>query len=229
MYTPVEGSGPVMSMGLVTSTNRHTALDATVVIHEFTHGVSNRLVGGAMNVQALDAPQSRGFGEGCSDYFACTITESTVVASWAVRRPGGLRGYAYDSNFPDDFSDLGTGAVHAGACDRRDPERTAHEVSATSESAQFEFTPQARAREPELLDMRDAILTALDHKRAGGQLDDATARLVRGEGIWTAFAAMEWGRGRGRSAQPLRNRSDWAAGKLSSRKSKKGGRTGRKH
>ena len=47
MYTPVEGSGPVMSMGLVTSTNRHTALDATVVIHEFTHGVSNRLVGGA--------------------------------------------------------------------------------------------------------------------------------------------------------------------------------------
>ncbi len=196
MYTPVEGSGPVMSMGLVTSTNRHTALDATVVIHEFTHGVSNRLVGGAMNVQALDAPQSRGFGEGCSDYFACTITESTVVASWAVRRPGGLRGYAYDSNFPDDFSDLGTGRytqVHAigeiwCAVALEMNRRIGSELGVQLVVDALKLAPA----NPSFLDVRDAILTALDHKRAGGQLDDGRHASAR-QGIWTAFARYGMG------------------------------------
>src|SRR5207247_5010090 len=45
MYTPLDGSSPTMNMGLVTSTGRHTALDSSVVFHEFTHGLSNRLVG----------------------------------------------------------------------------------------------------------------------------------------------------------------------------------------
>jgi hypothetical protein len=49
MFTPVDGVNPIMNMGLLTSTNRHTAFDSTVVFHEFTHGVSNRLVGGPMN------------------------------------------------------------------------------------------------------------------------------------------------------------------------------------
>jgi extracellular elastinolytic metalloproteinase len=187
-----------MSMGLVASTNRHTALDATVVIHEFTHGVSNRLVGGAMNVQALDAPQSRGFGEGCSDYFACTITESTVVASWAVRRPGGLRGYAYDSNFPDDFSDLGTGRytqVHAigeiwCAAAVEMNRRIGPELGVQLVVDALKLAPA----NPSLLDMRDAIVTAVDHKRAAGQLDDAQHVSAR-RGIWTAFARFGMGPG----------------------------------
>ena len=120
MYTPVEGSGPVMSMGLVTSTNRHTALDATVVIHEFTHGVTNRLVGGPMNVQALEAPQSRGFGEGCSDYFACTITEDTVVASWAVRSTRRPPRVCVRLELPGRLRRSRHGPLHRGACDRRD-------------------------------------------------------------------------------------------------------------
>lgn len=196
MYTPVEGSGPVMSMGLVTSTKRHTALDATVVIHEFTHGVSNRLVGGAMNVQALDAPQSRGFGEGCSDYFACTITGSTVVASWAVRRPGGLRGYAYDSNFPDDFGALGTGryrGVHAigevwCAAVIEMNRRIGSELGVQLVVDALKLAPA----NPSFLDMRDAIVTAVDHKRAAGQLDDARHASAR-RGIWTAFARFGMG------------------------------------
>ncbi|HEX2014771.1 MAG TPA: M36 family metallopeptidase, partial [Nitrososphaera sp.] len=73
MYTPIDGLGATMNMGLVESTNRHTAFDSTVVFHEFTHGVTNRLVGGPMNDHALEAPQSGGMGEGWSDYFACTI------------------------------------------------------------------------------------------------------------------------------------------------------------
>jgi extracellular elastinolytic metalloproteinase len=92
-------------MGLVTSTNRHTAFDSTVVFHEFTHGVTNRLVGGPQNTNALNAPQSGGMGEGWGDYIACIVNNTTVVAAWVVDRPGGLRAFPYDSSFPEDFGD----------------------------------------------------------------------------------------------------------------------------
>ena len=108
MATLVDGRSPVMKMGPV-GTNRHTAFDSTVVFHEFMHGVTNRLVGGPMNERALDDPQSGGMGEGWGDYVACTIHDTTVVGAWVVDDPGGIRGFAYDSNFPDNFADLGTG------------------------------------------------------------------------------------------------------------------------
>ena len=44
---------PIMNMGLVTSTNRHTAFDSDVVFHEFMHGVTNRLVGGPLNARCF--------------------------------------------------------------------------------------------------------------------------------------------------------------------------------
>ena len=59
MSTPPDGSSPTMHMGLFTATNRHTAFDSTVVFHEFTHGISNRLVGGPMNTNALECPAER--------------------------------------------------------------------------------------------------------------------------------------------------------------------------
>src|SRR5206468_12093774 len=79
MFTPIDGSSPIMRMGLVTSTNNHTALDSSVIFHEFMHGVTNRLIGGPLNVHALDAIQSGGMGEGWGDYDACTINNSIVV------------------------------------------------------------------------------------------------------------------------------------------------------
>ena len=45
---------------------------------------------------------------------------------------------------------------------------------------------------PSFLDMRDAILTALYYKRAGGQLDDGRHASAR-QGIWTAFARFGMG------------------------------------
>ena len=114
MATPVDGSSPTMNMGLVTSTSRHTAFDSTVVFHEFTHGVSNRLVGGPMNVHALDDPQSGGMGEGWSDYVACTINDVTVVGDWVVDDPGGIRGFPYDGNFPDSSATSARAATTEG-------------------------------------------------------------------------------------------------------------------
>ena len=107
MFTPVDGSSPVMNMGLVTRTNRHTAFDSTVVFHEFMHGVTNRLVGGAMNVNALDDPQSGGMGEGWGDYIACTINNVTVLGNWVLNNTGGIRNFPYDSSYPRNFGDVG--------------------------------------------------------------------------------------------------------------------------
>ena len=62
-----------------------------------------------MNVRALEADQSLGFGEGSGDYIACTINDTTVIGAWGFNRPGGLRQFAYDSDFPDTFANLGSG------------------------------------------------------------------------------------------------------------------------
>ena len=57
---------------------------------------------------------------------------------------------------------------------------------------------------PSFLDVRDAILTALDHKRAGGQLDDRR-HASAWQGIWTAFAPRDGAEGEVVRREPLRN------------------------
>ncbi|WP_282691989.1 M36 family metallopeptidase [Streptomyces sp. CC208A] len=113
MFTPVDGLAAEMNMGLVADTQRHTANDASVVFHEFTHGVSNRLVGGLNDAHALREKQSGAMGEGWSDYFALTIPnffreqEHTVVGDWVVDDPGGIRQRPYDDGYPGDFGRIG--------------------------------------------------------------------------------------------------------------------------
>ncbi|WP_338709035.1 M36 family metallopeptidase [Paenibacillus amylolyticus] len=115
MRTPADGRNPIMNLGVVSSTNRHTALDADVVFHEYTHGVTNRLVGGPLDQNSLGMPQSSGMSEGWSDYFALTIQnfsrtqEKVVTGAWVVNDIRGIREFKYDDDFPDHFGDLGTG------------------------------------------------------------------------------------------------------------------------
>ncbi|HEY1378459.1 MAG TPA: M36 family metallopeptidase, partial [Gemmataceae bacterium] len=70
--TPADGQSGRMQMYLWTSTtpSRDGDFDNDVIIHEFGHGVSNRLTGGPANSSALDAQQSGGMGEGWSDFYA---------------------------------------------------------------------------------------------------------------------------------------------------------------
>jgi extracellular elastinolytic metalloproteinase len=205
MATPVDGSSPVMNMGLVTSTDRHTAFDSGVVFHEFTHGVTNRLVGGPMNARALEADQSRGMGEGWGDYIACTINDTTVIGAWVFKRPGGLRRFAYDSNFPDTFANLGSGRyteVHnigeiwcatlmemnrnlvAALGDRRRAVNLGVQLVVDA----LKLSPA----NPSFLDMRDSILAALESKVAAHQLTLADRNTVL-RAIWTAFAKFGMG------------------------------------
>lgn len=98
LLTPDDGMNPTMNMGLVTNTNRHTAFSADVVYHEFVHGATNRFVGGRLNTAALREPQSRGMGEGWSDYFALTVQnifrdeEMTTIGAWVARHGARSRG-----------------------------------------------------------------------------------------------------------------------------------------
>lgn len=73
--TPADGGRGRMQMYLwvATTPDIDGNLDADVVIHEYTHGLSNRLHGNATGLQ-LDI--ARGMGEGWSDFYAhCLLSE----------------------------------------------------------------------------------------------------------------------------------------------------------
>lgn len=191
-----DGISGFMNMGLVSSSNRHTALDSTIVYHEFSHGVTNRLVGGPQNVHALQEPQSGGMGEGWGDYFACTLNNTIVVGSWVMNKPGGMRAFPYDSNYPDNFGDLGTGRY-----------TEVHNIGEIWCATLMEMNrnigiPLALQLvvdalklspiNPSFLDMRDAILIALSDKLQTGQLTVAEHDTARA-GIWKAFGKFGMG------------------------------------
>ena len=158
-----------MNMGLVTSTNRHTALDSSVVFHEYTHGLTNRLVGAPSNGHTLDAIQSASMGEGWGDYVACTINNTTVLGTWVLNNTAGIRGFPYDANFPDNYGKLGTdrytevhnnGEIWCAALmelNRRIGAALAIQIVVDG----LKLTPA----NPTYLQARDAILTALRTRR----------------------------------------------------------------
>ncbi len=70
--TPADGTRPRMQMYIWTGSNPDIDgnLDADVVIHEHTHGLSNRLHG---NGSGLTHDMSRGMGEGWSDFYGMAM------------------------------------------------------------------------------------------------------------------------------------------------------------
>ena len=72
MFTPPEGESPIMQMYLWRSPFRtvSSGSDAAVLFHEYTHGLSNRLVVDADGVGALNTAQAGAMGEGWSDWYA---------------------------------------------------------------------------------------------------------------------------------------------------------------
>lgn len=196
MSTPIDGRSPVMNMGLVRDTERHTAFDSSVVFHEYMHGVTNRLVGGGMDDRALESPQSGGMGEGWGDYIACTINNTTTVGSWVIDNPAGIRGFPYDEKFPDHFGMIGTG--------RYDEVHNLGEIWCATLMQMNRNVGKLLALQlvvdalklsrsnPGFLDMRDSILKALEDMKTKGSLDQANYDRAK-EGIWKAFAKFGMG------------------------------------
>ncbi len=119
MATPPDGQPPILAIGLATTfvPFRDIALDSPTIIHEYTHGISNRLTGGAANANALLSLQSGGMGEGWSDWLGILLTidpgdtkdTPRVIGDW-TDGPAGIRRQPYsfdmaiDSRTLDDFN-----------------------------------------------------------------------------------------------------------------------------
>ncbi|MEY3897899.1 MAG: hypothetical protein RLZZ214_3420, partial [Verrucomicrobiota bacterium] len=95
--TPADGSPGRMQMYTFTgpTPDRDGDFDQEIIIHEYTHGLSNRLVGGGVGMSAL---QSRGMGEGWSDFYSLCLLSDTgddpngtyAAGAYASYQLGGL-------------------------------------------------------------------------------------------------------------------------------------------
>jgi extracellular elastinolytic metalloproteinase len=172
--------------------------------------VTERTVGGPMNFRALETPQSIALAEGWSDYYALTFqsyglpaaSEKVAFGDWVANRPAGLRGFLYDDAFPKTFGDLGRdryqtatvcGEVWCAALMRMNREigrdlgdlRRGHEIGW---QAVFDGLKLVRPN-PNLVQARDAILTALDDLQGAGLLSTADHQAAAGP----AAPSPPWG------------------------------------
>ncbi|MBP9824575.1 MAG: M36 family metallopeptidase [Thermoanaerobaculia bacterium] len=107
--TPPDGSRPRMQMFVWTAPtpDKDGDLDNGIILHEYGHGVSNRLTGGPANVSCLDNTEQ--MGEGWSDwmtvYFTAlsshTATTNRGVGTYALNQPingQGIRPAPYNTD-----------------------------------------------------------------------------------------------------------------------------------
>ncbi len=131
---PSDGSPGRMQMYIFSgpTPNRDGDLDATVILHEYTHGLSNRLVGGGGGISAL---ATSGMGEGWSDFYALSLLSKAgddpnanyIEGGYVTQNFGGLaqnyyygiRRYPYTTDMtknPLTFKDIDPtqASTHAG-------------------------------------------------------------------------------------------------------------------
>ncbi len=92
MATPADGARPRMQMFLWTgpTPDFDGTIDGDVLIHEVTHGLSNRLHG---NSAGLSTNMARGMGEGWSDFYAHTMLSEPSDPRNGIYTTGGYATY----------------------------------------------------------------------------------------------------------------------------------------
>ncbi|KAH6582254.1 hypothetical protein BASA50_000951 [Batrachochytrium salamandrivorans] len=116
---PPDGQPGVMNMHRYTTAtpNRNPGFDNTVVIHEYTHGISSRLTGGASAGSCLSTLESKGMGEGWGDMMAMmvlakssdTATTGIPIGAYVRNNPKGVRSHLYTTDMtanPLTYGDL---------------------------------------------------------------------------------------------------------------------------
>jgi len=106
--TPADGSRPRMRMYVWnrSSPNRDGDLDSGIIIHEYGHGISNRLTGGPSNVNCLSGGEAGGMGEGWGDWWATSLRQlpsyvrSDVfpMAPYSNNNANGIRKFPYTTD-----------------------------------------------------------------------------------------------------------------------------------
>jgi extracellular elastinolytic metalloproteinase len=197
MNTPPDGQSPRLHASLIAATNRHTAFDATVILHEYTHGITSRLVGGPTVAGTLDAPQSGAMSEGWSDFVACALCQTNVFGSWVFGSPLAKRTAPYDSNYPGHFGNLGVGSYAdrypAGEvwCAALMEMRLRMGDSALALRIvvdALKLTPS----NPNFVQARDAMFLALEHMKTAGRITRDT-RDSAWQSMWGAFSRFGMG------------------------------------
>ncbi|MBP7272364.1 MAG: M36 family metallopeptidase [Saprospiraceae bacterium] len=123
--TPDDGTPPRMQMYLWTGPDRDGDLDNGIIVHEYGHGVSNRLTGGAASSGCLAVGEQ--MGEGWSDYLALMLITDWSTASESLARPiatyadgqattgNGIRTQKYSTDLAVNnltYSNVSTGGAH---------------------------------------------------------------------------------------------------------------------
>src|SRR6185295_14965464 len=93
--TPSDGSPGRMQMYVFPGPNpdRSSGLDHDVLLHELTHGLSNRLHG---NAAGLNTAMSAGMGEGWSDFYARALLSTAGEPVGGIYAAGGWVTYQID-------------------------------------------------------------------------------------------------------------------------------------
>jgi len=189
--TPPDGSRPRMQMFLFSLNGGATEdgdFDPSVIYHENSHGLSNRLVGGG-STSCLGGLQSGGMGEGWGDFIGASFTGVPVVGAYVTGNTTlGIR-RASMANSPFTFNDIRTrnlAEVHdvgeLWAAVLWDVRKAVG--AATVEQlvvSGMKLTPC----NPSMLDARDAII------QADANLDGGANRCA----LWAAFAGRGMGSG----------------------------------
>lgn len=122
--TPPDGSNPQMQMYICG--DKDGDYDNLVIVHEYGHGISNRLTGGPGASGCLG--NSEQMGEGWSDYFGAVMTiepgdmgtDSRGVGTYLFGQGpggGGIRSFPYSTDFgvnPMTYDDIKTQSVPHG-------------------------------------------------------------------------------------------------------------------
>ena len=102
MSTQADGTAPRMQMYIFDGPTPHRDgdLDAEVILHEYTHGLSNRRVGGGVGLNAL---QSDGMGEGWSDFYALALLSEPADNLGGNYAAGGYLMYEFTPGFRENY------------------------------------------------------------------------------------------------------------------------------
>ncbi|KAH9912689.1 Fungalysin metallopeptidase-domain-containing protein [Epithele typhae] len=103
--TPPDGQPGAMRMftWTYTSPRRDGALENDIVIHEDTHGVTNRMTGGGTG-RCLQSTEAAGMGEGWSDAMADWFHKTSssvpdfVMGQYVINDGAGIRNYPYSTS-----------------------------------------------------------------------------------------------------------------------------------
>ncbi|KDR76563.1 hypothetical protein GALMADRAFT_246959 [Galerina marginata CBS 339.88] len=103
--TPPDGQSGICRMFIwdITTPNRDGTMENDVVIHELTHGITNRLTGGGTG-RCLQTLEAGGLGEGWSDAMASWVNQNSaqtkdfVIGPYVFNKATGLRTFPYSVN-----------------------------------------------------------------------------------------------------------------------------------